>query len=186
MDVEKNGRWPEFEALSELVLEKVAPRLLEPLQSEGRSIKLCLAIGDCWDGNTTTDMETGEPFVFDAGSFYGHNEYDTGNWRAPRHQLSKKVFVRNYKRRFAASEPGESGDDWDGRNSLYSLRFNTAHSIVMLGGGQREAERFGATEPFSLTIAGDRYYVITSPAETRPFFALTHLLEGLEHDEGKS
>jgi hypothetical protein len=52
-------------------------------------------------------MENGEPFVFDAGSFYGHNEYDIGNWRAPRHRLSSKVYVRNYKRHFAVSEPGK-------------------------------------------------------------------------------
>ncbi len=61
---------------------------------------------DCWDGNTATDMNTGEPFVFDACSFYGHNEYDTGNWRAPRHRLSNKAYIRYYKRNFPVAEPG--------------------------------------------------------------------------------
>jgi fructosamine-3-kinase len=107
IDLEKHGRWREFEALCEVTLEKVIPRLLEPLQSGGRSIKPCLLHGDCWDENTATDMATGEPFLFDAGSFYGHNEYDVGNWRAPRHRLSSRVYVRNYKRHFAVSEPGE-------------------------------------------------------------------------------
>ncbi|KAL4744325.1 hypothetical protein BDW72DRAFT_199706 [Aspergillus terricola var. indicus] len=36
---------------------------------------------------------------------------------------------------------------------------------------KKAIKRFGTMEPFSLTIAGDRYYVITSPADTRPFFA---------------
>jgi fructosamine-3-kinase len=107
IDLEKNGPWAEFEQLSDLTLKKVIPRLLNPLQSEGRSIKPCLLHGDCWDENTATDMENGEPCVFDAGSFYGHNEYDIGNWRAPRHRLSSKVYVRNYKRHFAVSEPGK-------------------------------------------------------------------------------
>lgn len=105
MDLEKHGSWPEFEQLCDLILKKVIPRLLEPLQSEGRSIKPCLLHGDCWDENTATDMQTTEPFIFDAGSFYGHNEYDTGNWRAPRHRLSGKLYVKNYKRNFFPSEP---------------------------------------------------------------------------------
>lgn len=71
LDQERNGMWDEFKAFCDLTLEKVVPRLLEPLQSEGRSIKPCLIHGDLWDENTATDMDTGEPFVFDAGSMYG-------------------------------------------------------------------------------------------------------------------
>ena len=71
MDLDKNGYWPEFNILCDLTLNKVIPRLLEPLQSGGRSIKPCLIHGDLWDENTATDMSTGEPFVFDAGSMYG-------------------------------------------------------------------------------------------------------------------
>ena len=107
MDVEKHGPWPEFEQLVDLTLNKIIPRLLDPLQSNGRNIKPCLLHGNCWDENTATDIETGEPFIFDASSFYGHNEYDVGNWRAPRHRLSSEVYMRNYKRNFAVSEPGK-------------------------------------------------------------------------------
>ncbi|KAJ5958774.1 uncharacterized protein N7479_005924 [Penicillium vulpinum] len=135
IDLGENGPWAEFEQLSDLTLNKVIPRLLNPLQSEGRSIKPCLLHGDCWDMNTATDMETGEPFVFDAGSFYGHNEYDVGDWRAPRHRLSSKVYVHSYKRHFTVSEPV---DDWDGRNLLYSLRFNIGTAILIPGCNQRE------------------------------------------------
>ena len=71
LDLEKNGYWPEFTILTDLTLSKVIPRLLEPLQSNGRSIKPCLIHGDLWDENTATDMNIGEPFVFDVGSMYG-------------------------------------------------------------------------------------------------------------------
>jgi protein-ribulosamine 3-kinase len=100
-------KWPEFDVVCELTLGKVVPRLLLPLQSEGRMLKPCLMHGDCWDGNTATDMKTGEAFVFDVCSFYGHNEYDTGNWRAPRHRLSRRAYIQNYKRFFPVSEPGK-------------------------------------------------------------------------------
>jgi protein-ribulosamine 3-kinase len=106
-DEEQNGPWPEFKVLCEITIENVIPRLLEALQSDGRSIKPCLVHGDLWDENTATDMRTGEPFIFDPGSMYAHNEYETGNWRAVRHRLSNKSYVRNYKRHFPASEPGE-------------------------------------------------------------------------------
>lgn len=107
MDEEKHVIWPEFQRVCRLTLEKVIPRLLGPLQSNGRTIKPCLIHGDLWDENTATDMNTGEPFVFDAGAMYAHNEYELGNWRAPRHRLSNKSYVENYKLNFPVSEPGK-------------------------------------------------------------------------------
>jgi protein-ribulosamine 3-kinase len=127
--------WPAFDIVCKLTLEKVVPRLLIPLQSEGRTLKPCLIHGDCWDGNTATDAITGEAFVFDACSFYGHNEYDTGNWRAPRHRLSNKAYIENYKKQFPVSEPAE---DWDVRNLLYSLPFNIGNAIYIPGSQQRQ------------------------------------------------
>ena len=99
-------KWPQFEAVCKLTLEKVVPRLLLPLQSNGRILKPCLVHGDCWDGNTAMDLKTREAVIFDVCSFYGHNEYDIGNWRAPRHKLSNKAYIENYKRNFPASVPG--------------------------------------------------------------------------------
>jgi protein-ribulosamine 3-kinase len=98
--------WPEFNVVCKLTLEKVVPRLLLPLQSHGRVLKPSLVHGNCWDGNTAMDMKTGEAFVFDVCSFFGHNEYDIGNWRAPRHQLSTFAYIKNYKKCFPVSEPG--------------------------------------------------------------------------------
>ena len=98
---------PEFDVVCKLTLEKVVPRLLLPLQAEGRVLKPSLVHGDCWDGNTAVDADMGEAFVFDACSFYGHNEYDVGKWRAPRHRLSDEAYVGNYKRLVPVSEPGK-------------------------------------------------------------------------------
>jgi fructosamine-3-kinase len=106
-DQEQNGLWPEFKVLCNITLEHVIPRLLEPLQSDGRSIKPCLVHGDLWDENTATDMSTGEPFIFDPASLWAHNEYETGNWRAIRHRLSNKSYIDRYKDHFPASEPGK-------------------------------------------------------------------------------
>jgi fructosamine-3-kinase len=98
-------QWAEFDLVSKLVPEKVVRRLLLPLQSEGRVLKPSLIHGNCWDGNTAMDMKTGEALIFDVCSFYGHNEYDTGNWRAPRHRLRNKAYIRNYKLHYRMSEP---------------------------------------------------------------------------------
>ena len=93
--------------MSRLTLDKVVPRLLLPLQSDGRVLKPSLVHGDCWDGNTAMNAGTKEAFIFDACSFYGHNEYDTGNWRAPRHRLSHKAYIQNYKQLVEESEPSK-------------------------------------------------------------------------------
>lgn len=127
--------WREFDIVCKLTLEKVVPRLLHPLQEDGRVLKPSLIHGDCWDGNTALDAKTGEAFVFDMCSFYGHNEYDIGNWRAPRHRLSDEAYILSYKRNFPVSEPAE---DWGARNLLYSLTFNTGNLINIPGSQQRD------------------------------------------------
>lgn len=106
IDWEKHGPWPEFKVVRELLLDKVVPRLLYPLSSQGRRIKPCLVHGDLWDENCAVDMANSEPFAFDAGSLYTHNEYEIGYWRPPRHRLSNKAYTRSYKRYFPVSEPG--------------------------------------------------------------------------------
>ena len=80
-------------------------------------------------------MSTGKAFVFDAGSFYGHNEYETGNWRTPRHRLSDGEYIKGYKKRFPVSQPE---DDWDARNLLYSLTFNIGNTIYVPGSSRKQ------------------------------------------------
>lgn len=99
-------QWPEFNVVADLTLSRVVPRLLLPLQAEGRTLKPSLVHGDYWDGNTARDGDTGEAFIFGVCSFFAHNEYDIGNWRAPRHLLSEPRYIRHYMESILPSEPG--------------------------------------------------------------------------------
>ena len=126
----------EFDDLCQMVLDQVVPMLLSPLQEDGRVLKPALVHGDCWEGNTGSDSETGEALVFDACSFYGHNEYDIGNWRAPRHKVSAAAYLSAYKEYYPVSEPVA---DWDARNVLYSLPFNLGNVINIAGSNQHNA-----------------------------------------------
>ena len=73
---ELSARGPneDIEILSPVIFDKVIPRLLRPLESEGRYVKPCLVHGDLWYGNTGKNATTGNPIIFDACSFYAHNE----------------------------------------------------------------------------------------------------------------
>ncbi|KAL8692414.1 MAG: hypothetical protein Q9218_002565 [Villophora microphyllina] len=119
-------QWPEFDILCRLVLIKVVPRLLDPLQSDGRVLKPCLLHGDCWDGNTAMDPGTGQAFVFDPSSFYGHNEYDLGHWSAERHLMSREDYINSYKEVFPPSAPVQ---DFEARHLLYTMTFNLMHAL---------------------------------------------------------
>lgn len=74
LELEAKGSDPEFDTLLPTLFEKVIPRLLRPLESEGRSVKPSLIHGDLWYANSGIDINTGESLIFDACSFYGHHE----------------------------------------------------------------------------------------------------------------
>jgi protein-ribulosamine 3-kinase len=74
LELAAQGPEPEFETLVPILFDRVIPRLLRPLESEGRSVKPSLVHGDLWYANTGIDNDTGEPLVFDACCFYAHNE----------------------------------------------------------------------------------------------------------------
>ena len=71
LDRKASREWKDFKTVCNLILTWVVPRLLEPLQSGGRSIKPCLIHGNLGHGSTAVDMATGEPFVFAPVSMYG-------------------------------------------------------------------------------------------------------------------
>ena len=73
-EIQVQGPHPELEELEDKVLTKVIPRLIRPMETEGRKIKPCLVHGDLWHGNAGVDNLTGEPVLYDCGSLYGHNE----------------------------------------------------------------------------------------------------------------
>ncbi|KAK2807268.1 hypothetical protein FQN50_005556 [Emmonsiellopsis sp. PD_5] len=126
MEQESQGPNQEILELGVPFFEKVVPRLLRPLETGGRSIKPALLHGDLWHGNAATDIDTGRPIIFDAASFYGHNEYDLGVWRADWNEIGEP-YMMEYHKHFPISEPVEDHDD---RNALYATRVNILDSIL--------------------------------------------------------
>jgi protein-ribulosamine 3-kinase len=93
LEREARGASEDLDALIGPLFEKVIPRLLRPLETGRRKLKPCFVHGDLWYGNgwlyhdfiealpnrllpyeASNDAITGEPMVFDAAGFYGHNE----------------------------------------------------------------------------------------------------------------
>lgn len=93
------------------------PRLLRPLETEGRILKPSLVHGDLWEGNTVVDGNTKEPLIFDSSAFWAHNEYELGIWRAVRSKLGRP-FIEEYFRLCPPSPPTEDMND---RNGLYAM-----------------------------------------------------------------
>lgn len=125
LDLDTNGPWKEFENVYERALTLVLPKLIGPLESEGRTVKPCLLHGDLWEGNIGTDRETGHIYIFDASSFYGHNELELGMWRGVQNRMSLKVYGEEYLKNFSVSEPANQFDD---RNRIYHVKFLMWHS----------------------------------------------------------
>ncbi|KAL8952404.1 MAG: hypothetical protein Q9222_001681 [Ikaeria aurantiellina] len=69
-----HGPDEELKVLTTAMFEKVIPRLLRPLESDGRQIQPCLIHSDLWPGNVKPDAVTDEPIIFDSCAFWGHNE----------------------------------------------------------------------------------------------------------------
>lgn len=107
----------EMDKLKEALYDKVIPRLLRPLESNGRSVVPCLIHSDLWPGNVMMDANTDEIIIFDSCAYWGHNESDLGSWRAPRYRLGQP-YLKEYQKQMGQSAPKE---DWDDRNALYAL-----------------------------------------------------------------
>jgi len=67
-----------------LILEKVVTPTGRGMIAEGVPHH-----GDCRDGNTAMNMRTGEAFILDVCSFYGHKEYDTGKLASAEAQVER-------------------------------------------------------------------------------------------------
>ena len=119
--------------LEERTFEKVIPRLVGALESEGRSVKPCLIHADLWEGNTGTSYETGDVYVFDSGAFYAHNEMEIGDWRCHYNKIHNKIYTRTYLKFFGPSEPK---GEWDDRNRMYSIYFNLIYSVNHMDQGR--------------------------------------------------
>ncbi|KAI0153400.1 Fructosamine kinase-domain-containing protein [Pestalotiopsis sp. NC0098] len=125
---ERASRGPsaELDQLLPAYFDKVCPRLLRPLETGGRDIKPVLIHGDLWVGNMGTRVDTGDPFMFDAAAFWGHNEYELSYMRPMANQWGKK-YIDSYHKIIPKSEPQE---DWDARQALYATRVVVVDSAL--------------------------------------------------------
>ncbi|KAK4246833.1 Fructosamine kinase-domain-containing protein [Corynascus novoguineensis] len=99
----------------------VTPRLLRPLETNGRKIRPSLVHGDLWFGNCAVKHGSGEVLVFDPAGFYGHNEYELGNWRPGRNRFRDGGYFEAYHSRMP---PSERVEEYDDKNALYALKFD--------------------------------------------------------------
>jgi protein-ribulosamine 3-kinase len=74
LEIKAKGSDPEMEQLLPIIFDRVVPRLLRPLETDGRSVKPSLVHGDLWYANSGLDAESGGSLIFDACCFYAHNE----------------------------------------------------------------------------------------------------------------
>ncbi|KAI1111483.1 Fructosamine kinase-domain-containing protein [Nemania sp. NC0429] len=116
----------ELDKLSPLILKHIIPRLLRPMESDGRKLKPVLIHGDLWHGNVAVDNETNEPVLYDPCAFYGHSEYEFASWRAARYRTSRH-HVQAYYEIADVTAPSEDQDD---RHALYAMRNNLMVSIT--------------------------------------------------------
>ncbi|OQE93095.1 hypothetical protein PENNAL_c0006G01069 [Penicillium nalgiovense] len=136
LEIKKKGPSMELDLLSRALFEKVIPRLLRPLESDGRVVKPSLVHGDLWYANSGINVDTDQPLVFDACSFFAHNECrfssgkfapayaeyigfedEFGQWQPACNRFGAE-YVAAYNT-FAQISPPE--EDFQGRLDLYRL-----------------------------------------------------------------
>ncbi|KAF4420448.1 kinase-like domain [Fusarium acutatum] len=128
LEIEVKVNSDELEVLSQALFEKVIPRLLRPLESDGRTVKPSLIHGDLWHANAGIDAESNQPLIFDACCFFAHNEYEFGQWRPACNRFGDE-YIAAYKKLVQISAPEE---DFEGRLDLYRLRFDIHVSALFV------------------------------------------------------
>jgi fructosamine-3-kinase len=98
---ERAGQNTELELILPALFEKVIPRLLRPLETDGRVITPSLVHGDLWCGNTgIIDEDTEEGIVYDPASFWAHNECTssvTNCLRCLAHMTNRVIVQMNWE-----------------------------------------------------------------------------------------
>jgi protein-ribulosamine 3-kinase len=135
LDVKTNGFRQDLNDCVQIMLDKMLPRLLDPLTSGGQTIKPTLIHGDLWQENIGTESATGDIYIFDACAYYAHHELELGMWRCQHHTLWMPEFREAYLRHNPPSEPVEEFDD---RNRLYSVKYLLIHAVAFPGSGTRD------------------------------------------------
>lgn len=134
LDTQINEPWRELADAMKPTMEIVIPRLLGPLEQNGRSVKPCLIHGDLWEANIGTNPLTEELYIFDSCAYYAHHEMEMGIWRTDHHNLTDQAYREEYFKRFKPDEPVE---DYDDRNRLYSVAARLSYSAHVPGSEAR-------------------------------------------------
>lgn len=125
-DFKINESWSKLEKVENRIVFHVILRLIEALKKDERSVKSCLIHADLWKENIDTSYKTKEIVLFDAESYYAHNEMKIGDWRCSYNKVNFKIYIKTYLRHYDMSEFTKN---WDDRNRLYSVYFNIIYSV---------------------------------------------------------
>ncbi|KIM97611.1 hypothetical protein OIDMADRAFT_129991, partial [Oidiodendron maius Zn] len=104
----------EMARLRQVIVERVIPRLLRPIE---REIVPTLVHGNLCDGNVSAYFATDLPIIFGASCLYAHNEYELAPWRSEQGRLNH-TYRKKYTDIIPESKPR---DEFDSRNQLYSM-----------------------------------------------------------------
>ncbi|MCJ1252767.1 hypothetical protein MMC24_000573 [Lignoscripta atroalba] len=168
LEWEMRGPDEDLARLSASLLEVIIPRLLRPLETEGRQVKPSLVHGDLWYGNACTDITDGEPKIFDGKALYAHNECtvpkailllvstshtdtsldELGDWYKVRNRFGRNYF-KWYHANMPISAPEEEFRD---RNILYSLKYNIQASVSF-----SESKKFRKDFMYDIQILASKY-----------------------------
>lgn len=130
LKLEEKSQGPQGEELQDLlqqIFDRVIPRLLRPMETNGYRVTPSLIHGDFWHGNVSTDVDTGEPVTYDASAFWGHNEYDIRTMTKRARYKFGPAWQREYLKHYPAAYPQE---DFEARSELYILRSKVHDSAL--------------------------------------------------------
>ncbi|TIA90336.1 hypothetical protein E3P99_01630 [Wallemia hederae] len=109
--------------LGQDLMHKTVPSLLKDVD-----VKPALMHGDLWAGNASYSRTTNRPVIFDACSFYGHNEAELGIVQMFGGFGAK--FFEGYHSVYPKAEPVE---EYDQRIKLYELIHHLNHYAIFGG-----------------------------------------------------
>ncbi|KAF4772462.1 hypothetical protein HAV15_009097 [Penicillium sp. str.  len=128
-DIAVNEKWPAYEAAFEVLICRTIPRLLLPLQNNGRQILPTLVHGNLSAKHTRIRFSDGMPVLFRPHAMYAHQEYELGATRLAIGGLDDG-FINQHLRIVLPSAPI---DEVYHRIVLYGIHFNLRHSIQHSG-----------------------------------------------------
>ncbi|KAI8458346.1 Fructosamine/Ketosamine-3-kinase [Phakopsora pachyrhizi] len=115
---------PEINSLAQPIYNQVIPFLLSDFEPRPSPV---IIHGDLWSGNVSLDEETGQVFIYDPSSYYGHNEVELGIMMM--FGGRSEIFFNEYHKRLPKSQPHH-----EQRIKLYELYHHLNHTLIFGGG----------------------------------------------------